>query len=166
MNNVKIKKDEYLEFVSGNKEMLYRIAFGYLHDSVTSLDAVDEAIYLGFIHLKSLKEKKYLKTWLVRILINECLKILRRKKREIVFDVIPEEGEDFEDDSIHLKIAIDRLDEDLKKVIVLRYFGGFTISQTAQILDIPPGTVSTRTKRALDELKVELSLEEGVSYDE
>lgn len=166
MLNKEISKEAYTRFIKENKEMLYRVAFGYLHNEIKSLDAVDEAIYLGYIHIKDLREPKYLKTWIVRILINECLKIIRAGKRELYMEVLPEDSEKAGEDLIHLKIAINSLEEDLRKVIVLRYFGGFTIAETAEILEIPDGTVSTRSRRALKILRVDLSEEEGAGHYE
>lgn len=152
-----IDKHEYTSFISGNKEMMYRIAFGYLHDETKALDAVDEAAYLGYVHRKDLREPKFLKTWVVRILINECHKVLRKEKREIYLDELPENSGNFGDNAIYLKLAVNNLPEDLRKIIVLRYFGGYTISETAEILEIPEGTVSTRTRKALEILRVEVS---------
>ncbi len=156
-NSKEIGKDEYISFVTENKEMMYRVAFGYLHDETKALDAVDEAVYLGYMHRKDLKEHKYLKTWVTRILINECFKVLRKGKRELNMEVLPENSSDFGEDSISLKLAINNLPEELRKIIVLRYFGGYTISETAEILEIPEGTVSTRSRRALEILRVEVS---------
>ncbi len=156
-NSKEIGKDEYISFVTESKEMMYRVAFGYLHDETKALDAVDEAVYLGYMHRKDLKEHKYLKTWVTRILINECFKVLRKGKRELNMEVLPENSSDFEEDSISLKLAINNLPEELRKIIVLRYFGGYTISETAEILEIPEGTVSTRSRRALEILRVEVS---------
>ena len=157
MFNKKIDKETYISFITDNKEMLYRVAFGYLRDESKSLDAVDEAVYQGYVHRHDLREPKYLKTWLVRILINECLKIIRINKKELNTDVFPESSQSFQEDSIHLRLAIENLPEDLKKVITLRYFGGFTISETAEILGIPDGTVSTRSRKALEMLRIEIS---------
>lgn len=157
MFNKRIDKETYTSFITENKEMLYRVAFGYLHDETKSLDAVDEAVYQGYAHRQDLKEPKYLKTWVTRILINECLKIIRNGKRELKMEVLPEESQNPGEDSIHLKIAINNLPEDLRKVIILRYFGGFTISETAELLEIPDGTVSTRSRKALEILRVEIS---------
>lgn len=157
MFNKRIDKETYITFITENKEMLYRVAFGYLHDETKALDAVDEAVYQGYAHRHDLREPKYLKTWLVRILINECLKIIRNGKRELNMDVLPEDIQNSGEDLIHLKIAISNLPEDLRKVIILRYFGGFTISKTAEILGIPEGTVSTRSRKALEILRVEIS---------
>lgn len=152
-----IDKEAYISFITDNKEMLYRVAFGYLRDETKAIDAVDEAVYLGYLHIYDLKESKYLKTWLTRILINECYKILRKGKRELNMEILPENPLDFGDDTIHLKLAVDNLPEDLKRVIILRYFGGYTISETSEILEIPEGTVSTRSRKALEILKVEVS---------
>ncbi len=41
-----IDKDKYISLIAESKEMMYRIAFGYLHDETKALDAVDEAAYL------------------------------------------------------------------------------------------------------------------------
>ncbi len=155
----KIDQETYISFITENKEMLYRVAFCYLHNEIKSLDAVDEAVYKGYVHLHDLREPKYLKTWVTRILINECLKIIKNSKREIDMDILPENSGNsgLGEDSIHLKIEIDKLPEDLKSVIILRYFEGFTIAETAKILGIPDGTVSTRSRKALKTLRVSLS---------
>jgi len=157
MFNKRIDKETYISFITENKEMLYRVAFGYLHDETKSLDAVDEAVYQGYAHIHDLREPKYLKTWVTRILINECLKTIRNGKRELNMDILPEDTQSSGEDLIHLKIAINNLPEDLRKIITLRYFGGFTISETAEILGIPDGTVSTRSRKALEILKIEVS---------
>lgn len=157
MFNKGIDKDKYISFITENKEMLYRVAFGYLHDETKSVDAVDEAVYQGYVHRQDLRESKYLKTWVIRILINECYKVIRNSKREINMEAFPEDGCSSNEDSIYLKQAVNNLPEDLQKIIVLRYFGGYTISETAEILNIPEGTVSTRSRKALEILKVEVS---------
>ncbi|MDI9495944.1 MAG: sigma-70 family RNA polymerase sigma factor [Bacillota bacterium] len=137
--------------------MLYRVAFGYLHDEIKSLDAVDEAIYQGYAHRHDLREPKYLKTWVTRILINECYKIIRNDKRVINMEILPEEAFNSDEYSMYIKHAVKNLPDDLRKIIVLRYYGGFTISETAEILGIPEGTVSTRSRKALEMLRLEVS---------
>lgn len=106
-----------------------------------------------------------MKTWLVRILINECLKMIRSTKRELLLEVLPEDSGNSEEESTHLKMAINSLEDHLKKVIILRYFGGFTIAETAEMLGLPDGTVSTRSRKALSILRVNLSDREGASHD-
>lgn len=60
-----------------------------------------------------------------------------------------------------LRDAVERLPQELRAVVALRYFAGYTLAETAEILGIPPGTVSTRQRRALALLRLELSEEEG-----
>jgi RNA polymerase sigma-70 factor (ECF subfamily) len=151
-----LHKKEYIMLVQESKEMLYRIAYGYLGNETLALDAVDEAVYLGYIHRKKIRNPEFSKTWLTRILINECFRLLKRQKREFITETFPELVSDDTFESIPLKEAIQTLQDDLKKVILLRYFGGYTIAETAVILNIPEGTVATWTKKALSLLKIEL----------
>lgn len=63
--------------------------------------------------------------------------------------------EDF--DALPLKEAVARLPRDLRAVIVLRYFTGLTLADTAAALSIPQGTVVTRQRKALQLLRLELT---------
>lgn len=63
-------------------------------------------------------------------------------------------------DALPLKDAIRRLPQQLREVVVLRYFTGLTLAETARTLGVPPGTVSTRQRRALALLRLELSEED------
>ena len=53
-----------------------------------------------------------------------------------------------------------RLPEELRAVVILRYFAGYTQAETARALNIPQGTAATRQRRALQLLRLELG-EEG-----
>ena len=59
-------------------------------------------------------------------------------------------------DSLPLKEAVERLPQEIRAVIVLRYFTGLTLAETAQALEVPPGTVSTRQRKGLSLLRLEL----------
>jgi RNA polymerase sigma factor (sigma-70 family) len=160
-----IDQTTYITFLSEYKSVMYRIAFGYLGDEIKALDAVDEAVYLGYLHRKDLREQKFLKTWLTRILINECYKVLRKNKREVMTGILPEIFSEATDLSDSVKLAVRELPEELSRIIVLRYFGGYTIAETAEILGIPEGTVSTRTRKALERLRIEMGDQEGGMSD-
>ena len=153
---------EYLERAEGVREKLYRAALLTLGSESTAIDAVDEAVYKGYLGYRKLREPQYLETWLVRILINVCRDELRRRKRELAVEELPETaGEAF--DALPLKEAIRRLPAQLRDVIVLRYFTGLTLEETASALELPRGTVSTRQRKALALLKLDLTVEEGAS---
>lgn len=143
---------------------LYRTARLYLGSEAMALDAVDEAVYKGLKHLKSLRQPDYFDTWLTRILINECKQELRRRGREQVEAPPEQAAQDF--DALPLKEAVQRLPQELREVVILRYFSDLTLAQTAQVLGLAPGTVSTRQRRALQLLRLTFLPEEGRIFDE
>ena len=93
-------------------------------------------------------------------MINECYNELRRQKRFRPIDELPESSVEVFD-TLPLKEAIRRLPRELKEVVILRYFAGYTLIETAETLQIPQGTVATRQRKALKVLKLELSEEVG-----
>ena len=157
-----MKDADYFSRIEPLKEHLYRVAYLYLGSESAAVDAVDEAVYRGYLKRRSLRREAYFSTWLTRILINVCLDELRRRQRETPVETLPERAET-PYDALPLQEALDRLPEDLRSVIALRYFGGFTLAETAQALGLPEGTVSSRQRRALQLLKLHLTDDEEVS---
>lgn len=176
-------EEEFICRVGTYKRVWYRIAFGYLGSETLALDAVDEAVYQGFLHRWQLRQPEFFETWMTRILIRVCQKALKHSQRVISLEQadgrkegeahtpIREEGKGLAGkqgtlgnpgaDEMFLRMAVDNLEDIYKKVISLRYFGGYTIAETAAILDIPEGTVATRTKKALSLLRLELEEKGG-----
>lgn len=150
---------DYLRRAEESREKLYRAAFMTLGSEAAAIDAVDEAVYRGYREFHTLRKQEYLETWLMRILINVCRDELRRRRRELSVAELPETAQ-AEFDALPLREAIRRLPEALRQVVVLRFFSGFTLEETAAILEIPRGTVATRQRRALALLRLELSGEE------
>ena len=72
--------------------LLYHVACGLLSDESDREDAVQSAIEKAWRKADSLREPNKLKPWLVRILVNECHEVLRRRKREIPTENLPEES--------------------------------------------------------------------------
>lgn len=149
-------EQEYIRRAEALKQPLYRTAVLYLGSESAAVDAVDEAVYKGFCAYKKLRQPEFFDTWLTRILINVCNTELRRRRRELSVDELPETAQE-QFDALPLKEALRRLPKDLREVIVLRYFTGLTLEETARTLDIPRGTVSTRQKKALTLLRLELT---------
>ena len=152
-------REEFAERVLAVRNRLYRAAYLYLGSEADALEAVDEAVYQALRNLKKLREPQFLETWLTRILINQCNKELRRRRRFAWAEELPETAVAENFDHLPLKEAIQRLPEELRSVIVLRYFAGYTQAETADALGIPQGTAATRQRRALQLLRLELGEE-------
>ena len=155
-------KDEIAFRVQAIRERLYRTAYLYLGREADALEAVDEAVYQALRALKKLRQPAFFDTWLTRILLNECHKELRRRKRFSGEETFPDTAGPDAYDGLPLKDAVRRLPEDLRSVIILRFFAGLSQAETAAALEVPQGTVATRQRRALQLLRLELGEEESV----
>ena len=159
---VSLDKEEYSRRVFQIHGQLYKTALLYMGNESQAQDALSEAIYRGLISVRKLREVQYFDTWITRILINECKKIHRRTRREQLVDTLPETAKEAFD-ALPLKEAIYKLPPEFKEIIILRYFAGMTLAQSADSLGIPLGTAATRSRRALQLLKLELAEEEEVA---
>lgn len=153
-------RDEFARRTEAIRARLYRTAYLYLGSEADALEAVDEAVYQALRALKKLREPAFFETWLTRIVLNECRRELRRRSRLAPEEALPESADPVDYDALPLKEAIRRLPEELRTVIILRFFAGYTQAETAAALDIPQGTAATRQRRALELLRLELR-EEG-----
>lgn len=153
-----MNKEEFAKRVEAVRTKLYKTALTYLGSEAMALDAVDEAVYKALCGYWKLRQPEFFETWITRILINECHNELRRQKRYYPLDTLPETAvEDF--DALPLKEALGRLPKELKDVIILRFFGGYTVAETAQTLGIPAGTAASRQRKALQLLRLALDEE-------
>ncbi len=155
-------KDEFAARTEAVKARLYRTAYLYLGSEADALEAVDEAVYQALRALKKLRQPEAFETWLTRILINECHRELRRRKRFAPEESLPDTAGPDAYDALPLREAVRRLPEDLRLVVILRFFAGYTQAETAAALGIPQGTAATRQRKALQLLRLELGEEENL----
>ena len=71
---------------------LYRTAYLYLGCEADALEAVDEAVYQALRGLKKLRQPAFFETWLMRILLNQCHRELRRRRRLAGEESLPATG--------------------------------------------------------------------------
>ena len=152
--------DEFARRAEALRARLYRTAYLYLGSEADALEAVDEGVYQALRALRQLREPAFFETWLTRIVLNECHRELRRRKRLAGEATLPDTAGPDAYDALPLKEAVRRLPEDLRAVVILRFFAGYTQAETARALNIPQGTAATRQRRALQLLRLELG-EEG-----
>ena len=153
-------REEFAARVEAVKARLYRAALMYLGGEADALEAVDEAVYQALRSLGKLRQPEFFETWITRILINTCHRELRRRKRLMGEEALPEQAGPDAYDHLPLREAVGHLPEELRQVVVLRFFAGYTQAETAAALEIPQGTAATRQRRALALLRLELGEEE------
>ena len=121
-------KEELGALIIDSERHMYVTARAILSDDEDCADAIQETIVKAFSKINSLKQDAYAKTWLIRILINECYNVLRQKSRQIPMDMETEmagkvaaESQDYSD----LYRAVSRLQEELKLPVVLYYLQSY-----------------------------------------
>lgn len=80
----------FAALIEENKMALRRIAHGFFESEEDVADVLQETVLNAFEHLPELKNARYFKTWLVRILINNCNSLYRENRRSVPFDELPE----------------------------------------------------------------------------
>lgn len=151
-------QDYLIDFIMDNQNKYYRIAYCYVRNKEDALDVVQNTIVKVLENQHSIRNKKAIKTWIYRILINECLTVLKKTKKEM-----PYELEEFEEDSYKEKFydgekeelfeAINILPEKQKIVIILHYYEGLTLKEISQVTETNLSTVKTRLYSGLEKLK-------------
>lgn len=151
-------RDAFIRLVKHVENPLHNTAKSILKKDEDVADALQETILLAYKSLHNLREPSFFKTWIFRILINECKKILANRSRNVSMADIPAAlsfSHEYED--VDLKEAVDRLEEQQRIVVVLYYFEDMPVRQVAETLEISESAVKMRLNRArntlLDKLK-------------
>lgn len=131
---------------------LYRVTCAILREHADREDAVQSAIEKAWRKRSLLREENSLKTWLTRILVNECYTILRRQKRETPTETFPDTpAPEGSDPDLYRFFA--NLPDTLRLTMVLHYLEGWDVKDVARIQRIPVGTVKSRLMRGREKLK-------------
>jgi RNA polymerase sigma-70 factor, ECF subfamily len=147
---------------------LYRIARGILRNNADAEDAVQDAYVSAFTNLGSYRGESALATWLCRIVMNEALGRLQRKRTTL--DIAAPEAARSEAEIIQFPLstpnddpertmaqrqilqlveqATDNMPEPFRLVFVARVIEGMSVEETSELLGIKPETVKTRLHRA------------------
>ncbi len=146
-------KEAFVQLIRINKQSMYKAAWVYLRNEQDIADALQNTILSCYEKIQGLREVKYFKTWLMRILINECKDILRQKNHDAELDNFSE-GVQCEDlDLCEWKQLLLCLDEESRKIVELYYFDEFSVKEIGNLLEMNSNTVSTKLSRARAKLK-------------
>lgn len=152
--------NEIGNIIMENMQSMYRVAFSILKNEEEIYDAISNTTVIVFEKIATLKKEEFFKTWLTRILINECYKIYNQNKKIIYLEnCSPETLEEMQYtekdrlDEIDTRNLIKGLTKDLKETVTLYYLEDFSVKEIANILEIPEGTVKSRLSKARKDLE-------------
>lgn len=154
-------------------EMYSKSMLGIINNIVRNDDVAEEILQDVFIKAWNNAESYTAKkgrffTWMLNIARNAAIDYTRSKAykkskqnqdAEYFVDILEtSDSLDSQTDAIGLKRFVKNLSEKCKSVIEFLYFKGFTQKETSEELDIPLGTIKTRNRQCLSELRVQLGV--------
>jgi RNA polymerase sigma-70 factor (ECF subfamily) len=175
--------EEMMQLVQGGDprafELLYdrhggpafSLAYRMVGNRVTAEDITQEAfLSIWRSRLRYDESRGSVRTWVLGIVHNRAIDALRRS---VVHDRRRESAEGIEErheaperteveaarreEARSVRSALDTLPDEQRRTIELAYFGGFSHSQIAEMLDMPIGTVKGRMRLGLDKLRRQLA---------
>ena len=146
-----IQRDEqaFLQLMQMHKAALYRTAYAFLKNEHDAIEAMQEVTFRAYQKIHTVKEPNYIKTWLVRIMINYCQTQLKKNKRFLSSDFLQEQRYDENSSYLDIEEAISTLSEKEQQLIYMKYYQDSKIKEIAEIESIPEGTVKSRLHKAL-----------------
>lgn len=151
-----MKKEQLGQLIIASEESMYHVAKTLLSSDADCADAIQEAIVKAFTNLHTLRQDSYAKTWLIRILINECYAFMRREKRIVSLEEYQYQEVAEQEDYSDLYQAVRQLPQKIRICVTLYYLEGYSVKETAKIIGISESAVKNRLARARAKMRGEL----------
>ncbi len=148
--------ERLIQYILDNQDRFYRIAYSYTRHQEDALDAVQSAVCKALEAHESIKNADAVKTWFYRILINECLMVLKKRNKVVLTaDAVEQEAyyEKGYEQGGDIEKELDALDIDVQGIIRLRFFEEMSLKEISSITGLNLSTVKTKLYRGLKLLK-------------
>ena len=145
--------EAFLALMQLHKEALLRTAFVFLKNEVDALEALQEVTYRAYKKIHTVREPAYVKTWMIRIMMNYCQDQLKKGKRFIITGEIDDTIGKEDVYQFELAEALATLSPDEQQLVYLKYFQDVKIREIAELSNIPEGTVKSRLHKILRSLR-------------
>ena len=159
------------EIVTTHQQRALKIAYYYLRNPADVEEVVQDAFLKAFLHLPSFREELVFKLWFTKIVINACLDRIKANKRRSRW-MIPTDEEQHErllrhpssepspervlfldERSAELRMAVIKLPERQRAVVVLNVFQGHSTKEVSLALGLSEATVRVHLFRAIQSLR-------------
>jgi RNA polymerase sigma-70 factor (ECF subfamily) len=136
-------------------DMVYRIAYRYVKNSIDTDDVFSEVFLAYFKKERSFESEDHRKAWLIRVTIN-CAKDLlaqRTQLQQLHEEASPDPTVCAADTYMDLYTAIEQLRPEYREVIKFYYLDDLSVREIAQILNKNENTIKTQLSRARENLR-------------
>ncbi len=154
-------RNAFGKIVERYRRPLYKTALAMLGNRHEAEDVVQEVFIRFYRNIHQYKGEASLRTYLTRITMNLSLNQLKKRKREawknaempLALNDKAENPFKKVDNKILIQKGLQMLPEEFRTVVTLRLVEGFSVKETAEILQIPQGTVLSRLARGQQKLR-------------
>ena len=158
-------KKAFGEIVTRYQKMVARTIKGMLGDSVFADDIGQEVFIKLYYSLSEYRGEAKLSTYIQKIAINLTINEIKRRKRffsmfsqkgnnELYeFEIADQNNEERKEATELVNKALERMDPKFRIILIMRMLQGYSTKETAEILDLPLGTVLSRLSRAQEQLR-------------
>ncbi len=163
-------KDAFIALMEACKPSLLRAARAILKNEEDVADAMQNTVLRAFENIFKLKKPRYCKTWLTRILINNCYDCLKQRKTVSLEEFPPDSGVWDEapqpdwDSPLDVRSALGRLSSEDRLLLTLFYIEDMSQRQIGKVLGVSENAVKQRLARAKRHFKT--SYEKGAVVHE
>lgn len=148
----------YCEYFAARQRSYMRIAYTIVGDWAGAEDATQSAFTQLYVHWPKVAKADSPDAYARRVLVNTCLAAVRRARHELLTADLPERSESHDPpDQLDLLAGMRRLDARDRAVLALRFLEDLSVADVAAALDLPEGTIKSRTARALGRLEALMS---------
>ena len=139
-------------------DMVYRIAYRYVKNSIDTDDVFSEVFLAYFKKERTFESEEHRKAWLIRVTINCAKDFLgqRAQMQQLHEEILPDPTAPDTDTYMDLHKAIEQLRPEYREIIKLYYLDDLSVKEIAQILNKNENTIKTQLSRARDTLKTVL----------
>ena len=137
-----------------SEPMLYRIACALLRSETDRQDAMQETALKAWKNRASLREEQYFRTWISRIMVNECHNLHRKNSRYVPVEELPDRPAPDSGEQ-ETRLMLESLPEKQRVPLVLHYLEGFSLEEIARVQHISLALVKYRMHQARKALRVE-----------
>jgi len=162
-------KEAFEQLLILEEEKLFYTALSYVGQKEDALDAIQEAACKAYLSVGQLKQPEFFSTWLFRILIHECYRLLKKGQKIIPYEESEllnrlQHEENVVVNPIDLSEAIKQLNHSQQMAIILFYYYDLPMKDISEVMEKPVSTIKTYLHRGKKQLKREL--ERSVTFNE
>ena len=153
-------KDEFCAQIRRWEKAMYALAFSVVKNDADAAEVLSESIYRAYRNLDSLKNRDAFKAWVLCIVHNTAVELVRKNQKVVSLDELPERKDDGYENrltvSLTLRQAVEGLKQPYRTVVVLFYYENLSVSEIAQITGTNVAAVKQQLSRARKMLRTAL----------